>query len=242
MSTDQSPPAGVSPEEFARWTQSEARRVDTRSARRGDGIEFADLVKQLGTLPPETAEEKALREEGVRKAEQANRMAGFKRVCPPEFMHAINRTRLVNPVAFDAVAGWDGRFPGPLCTGATGTAKTRAAWSAIGRLVVNDSRTLAWFPVKRMLTELVRYESKDLADEFWRNYRGFHLLFVDDIDKINWQFESECAALFQFYDWIYRERRPCITTTNKDREWWAEKMGDAFARRLFDDAHRLVQF
>jgi hypothetical protein len=33
-----------------------------------------------------------------------------------------------------------------------------------------------------------------------------------------------------------------ITTTNKDRQWWADKMGDAFARRLFDDAHFAVQF
>jgi hypothetical protein len=28
----------------------------------------------------------------------------------------------------------------------------------------------------------------------------------------------------------------------KSRDWWGEKMGDAFARRLFDDAHFAVNF
>ena len=68
------------------------------------------------------------------------------------------------------------------------------------------------------------------------------MLFVDDIDKINWQFESQVALLWSFYDWIYRTKKPCITTTNQSREWWTEKMGAAFARRLFDDAQRPVRF
>lgn len=33
-----------------------------------------------------------------------------------------------------------------------------------------------------------------------------------------------------------------ITTTNKDRAWWSEKMGEAFARRLFEGAHFEVVF
>lgn len=243
MSTaQQQPPPGVSAEEFAAFLTRQNRQLDTRTARRGDGIEFSELVAQLQSLPPETPAERDAREKRLAEQERTERLARFRRVCPPEFMQRIDRTQLAHPEAFDAVAQWDGRFPGPLAVGNTGTAKTRAAWSALGRLNVDENRSFAWFPVKRLITEFVRYESKDIADEFWRYYRGFNLLFVDDLDKINWQFESEIAALFQFYDWAYRENRPLITTTNKDRAWWAEKMGDAFARRLFDEAHRTVTF
>ena len=241
MSTQQ-PPPGVSAEEFAAYLSRQTRQLDTKSARRNDGIEFSDLVAQLQSLPPETDAEREAREKRLAEQERTERLARFRRVCPPEFMQKIDRTQLANAEAFDAVAQWDGCFPGPLACGKTNTAKTRAAWSALGRLNVGASRSFAWFPVKRLITEFVRYESKDLADEFWRYYRSYHILLVDDVDKINWQFESECAALFQFYDWVYREQRAVITTTNKDRAWWSEKMGDAFARRLFDDAHRTVTF
>lgn len=242
MSATLQPPLGADAAAFNRWQDAVAHRLGKSSARRSDGIEFSELVSRLKSLPPETAEEKADREIRTNEYEMANRLAGYRRVCPPEFMQQIDHAKLANPAAYGHMAAWTGVFPGPLATGPTGTAKSRAAWSALGRLWVTKNRNFAWFPVKRLITEFTRYESKDLADEFWRNYRGYHALFVDDLDKINWQFESEGAALFQFYDWVYREHRPCITTTNKDREWWTDKMGEAFARRLFDEAHQVVQF
>lgn len=241
MSTDQ-PPPGVSAEEFAAYVARQTQHDNSRTARRGDGIEFSELVAQLATLPPETDDERAVREKRLAEQERTERLSRFRRVCPPEFMQKIDRTLLTNTEAFDSVAQWDGRFPGPLAVGKTDTAKTRAAWSALCRLNVNEKKSFAWFPVKRLLTEFVRYESKDLADEFWRYYRGFNVLFVDDVDKINWAFESETTALFQFYDWVYRDNRPVITTTNRDRQWWEQALGPAFARRLFDDAHRTVTF
>lgn len=175
---------------------------------------------------------------------EGERLARFRRVCDEEFMQRIDRAQLSDPAAFDAVAGWDGTFPGPLAVGGTGAAKTRAAWSALGRLMVKEGRGFAWFPAKRLIAELARYEKANIADEFWRYYgaHNFPILFVDDVDKINWQFESEAAALFQFYDWIYRKKRACITTTNRDEAWWTKGMGEAFVRRMFRDAHRPVRF
>jgi DNA replication protein DnaC len=205
-------------------------------------IDFSEILAELAKLPAETPQETADRERRRMESERADRLRSFRNICPSEFMQTVDRTKLANSVAFDLVAAWDGSFPGPLATGATGTRKTGAAWSAIGRLNVQQGYSVAWFPVKRLITEFTRYESKDLADEFWRMYEKFDILFVDDLDKFNHQFESEGAAVFAFYDWIYREHLPCITTTNKPREWWANLMGDAFARRLFDDAHRPVQF
>lgn len=205
-------------------------------------FDFAEMRRRLASLPPETPEERAATEAAKRAVARGERIACFKRACPAEFSGKVDRGLLSDPAAFDAVANWRGSFPGPIASGPTGRSKTRAVWSALGRLSVDEGRTFAWFPVKRLLTEFARYESKNIADEFFRYYRIFDVLFVDDLDKINWQFESEMQALFQFYDWIYRDHRPCVTTTNKDRKWWADKMGDAFARRLFDEAHGAVTF
>lgn len=239
---EQTPPAGVSANDFARFVDRETRAIGAKSARRGDGLTWDEVLAQLSTLPPLTPEEHALAEKRRAESEQVERLARFRRVCPPEFMQKIDRTKITHLQSFDAVAQWNGAFPGPLAFGRTGSAKTRAAWSVLCRLYVTQGRSFAWFPVKRLITELKRYEEKDIADEFWRMYRGFNALFVDDLDKINWQFESEGAMLFQFYDWAYRENIRVITTTNKGRQWWAEKMGDAFARRLFDEAHFSVCF
>lgn len=173
---------------------------------------------------------------------EGERKTKFKAICPSEFYRKIDRALLKNPVAFDKVAQWDGSFPGPCAVGLTDTAKTRATWSALANLYIRQNRPFAWFPVRRMISEFEAYENRNAADEFFRTYSFFRILMVDDVDKINWQFDSHSALLFAFYDWIYRQRIPCITTTNKARDWWANKMGDAFARRLFDDAHFEVRF
>lgn len=198
--------------------------------------EWVAAIKAAFATLPETVEiPYALTPEG-------ERMAGFKRICPEEFWRKIDRTRLPNAKAFDAVALWAGGYPGPCAVGKTDTAKSRAAWSALGRLYVKENRPFAWFPVRRLATELGRYEERGAADEFFRAYSHYRVLLVDDVDKINWQFDSHKEQLFAFYDWVYRTNKPCITTTNKDRAWWANKMGDAFVRRLFDDAHFEVKF
>jgi hypothetical protein len=173
---------------------------------------------------------------------EGERLAKFKRICPPEFSAKIDQVKLVDPDAFCRVSQWDGSFPGPLAIGATDTAKTRSAWSAMGRLYVRENKPFAWFPVRRMVGELEKFEQHNAADEFFRSYSFFKVLMVDDLDKINWQFESHLALVFAFYDWVYRSHIPCITTTNKPRKWWENKMGDAFSRRLFDDAHFTVEF
>lgn len=173
---------------------------------------------------------------------EGERLAKFRKICPPEFCRKVDRAQLPKPEPFDRVAQWDGSFPGPCATGKTRTAKTRATWSALGRLYVRQSVPFAWFPVRRLVAELEKYETYNAADEFFRHYSHFPVLMVDDADKINWAFESHGQMLFAFYDWVYRSRIPCITTTNRPRAWWANAMGDAFARRLFDDAHFAVEF
>jgi len=229
----------MSPEmqaDYAKW----CARKSERDAKDPDKL-FAETISSLKATFSQLPETVTIPYELTPEGERLRR---FKEYCEPEFLHKIDRNQLANHTAFDRVASWDGSFPGPLAFGPTGTAKTRAAWSAMGRLFVKEGKNYAWFPVKRLLTEFARYEAKDLADEFWRQYSPgfFRVLMVDDADKINWQFESEMSALFQFYDWVYRSRICCITTTNKNRQWWADHAGDAFVRRFFDEAHFAVAF
>ena len=173
---------------------------------------------------------------------QLGRLAAFRSVCDPEFLKRIDRAELPDPVAFDRVAQWPGTYPGRLATGTTNTAKTRAAWSCLGRLYVRENRPFKWYPVRTLMKALDDEENAGYGADFFRHLGHFPILFVADIDKINWQFDSTKQQLFAFFDWVYRTRKPCLTTTNKDRAWWANMMGDAFARRLFDDAHETVEF
>jgi DNA replication protein DnaC len=174
--------------------------------------------------------------------DEVERLQQFRFAVPAEFFKRIDRSLLTCPSAFDAVSNWNGKFPGPCAFGPTNGGKTRAAWSALERLWVKNRQQFAWFPVRRMVTLLSKADEKGDDEKFFRNHDRFSILFVDDIDKINWSYESHMSALFSFYDWVYRQNKPCITTTNKDPAWWAERMGDAFARRLFEGAHFAVKF
>ena len=173
---------------------------------------------------------------------EVKRLAVFRSVCDAEFLKRIHRAELPDTVAFDRVAQWPGPYPGRLATGATGAAKTRAAWSALGRLYVRENRPFKWYPVRALVKALDDEENAGFGADFFRHLGHYPILFIDDIDKINWQFDSTKQQLFAFYDWIYRTRKPCLTTTNKDRAWWANMMGEAFARRLFAEAHETVEF
>ena len=173
---------------------------------------------------------------------EGQRWARFKGICPEEFLPKIDRSKLPKPQQFDAVANWDGTFPGPLAYGTTDTAKTRAIWYALRVQFVKHNRTFAWFPVKKLVAELEHWDKIGQAHEFYRQYSHYRMLMVDDLDKINWRDENQMSILFDFYDKIYRDRTRLLATTNKDRDWWTDRMGDAFARRLFKDCHTAVQF
>jgi hypothetical protein len=240
MNSDASHLPPAMQDDYARW-QERQREAAARSPAAKAVPAFEDARAQMlaafAGLPEKVEVPYHLTPEG-------ERMSKFRKVLEdsPEFLQRIDRAKLPNPVAFDRVAQWDGSYPGPLAVGDTDTAKTRAAWSALGRLYVRENRAFAWFPVRRLVTELDRYENAGCADEFFRSYDYFAILFVDDADKINWQFDSQKTALFAFYDWVYRKNKPCVTTTNKGRAWWVDRMGEAFTRRLFNDAHFEVRF
>lgn len=230
----------MTPEEraadLARWNQQQQHKANQRSARRG-GMEWEDVLKIAKESLPETAPPLPydLTPEG-------QRMARFRQLCPPEYMQKVDRAKLQDPEAYDKATAWDGSFRGPLLCGKHGTRKTGAAWSCLGRLFVKGGHEFAWWPVKKLVADIEEYEAANCAEAFWRRFSRIPVLMVDDLDKINWSFDSQKAALFSFYDWLYRDHRPCLTTTNNNRAWWTERMGEAFARRLFEGAHHPIEF
>lgn len=236
MNPEITPPEYMPPEmaaDYAKWAAKQATPKANPAAEFEKARE--QLTATLADLPDSPSVPYAMTPEG-------ERWDKFKKVCEPQFLPKIDYGLVKDLVAFDRVGKWDGRFPGICATGATDMGKSRACWWALRRLYVLENKPFAWFPVRRLVTELERYEKNDCADEFFRTYDFFKVLFVDDIDKINWDFESHSQMLFAFVDWVYRKQKPCMITTNRDREWWAAKMGDAFVRRLFDDACIEVTF
>jgi DNA replication protein DnaC len=176
------------------------------------------------------------------KTPEGERAAQFKRVCEEKFYCDIDYQKVRDRAALGRVLAWDGQVPGLCLTGATGLGKTFAAWQALRGLYVRHNRAFAWFPARRLVTELERYEKRDCADDFFRAYDFFRILFVDDVDKINWDYESHPQLLFAFMDWAYRHKKPVIITTNRNRAWWKEKAGDALVRRMFDDGIQEIAF
>lgn len=224
----------MSPEmhaDYAQWCQRRAIK-EAKGTFESARDALAATIAQL----PETA---AI---PIAETLEGRRMASFKDICPPEFCQKVRRDLLANPAAFDAVTAWDGSHPGPLCHGTTGTRKTGACWSVLGALYVRRNLAFHWMPVRRLITDIGKAEADNETDGFFRSLSHRKIVFIDDLDKFNPQFQSEPSALFAFYDWAYRTHHPVIATTNQPLAWWEERMGSAFARRLFGDAHRPIQF
>jgi hypothetical protein len=147
--------------------------------------------------------------------------------CPVEFQKPIDLA-LVRP-AYHTLMKWDGTFPGYCCVGDTSAGKTRACWRVLENIP-------GWFHY---------YGARDLIDAQWdwhgdmweKIFTGpactIPLVFLDDVDKVALN-SLTTELLFTFFDLIYERQIPCLSTTNRDRKWWLDKMGAAFTRRFMD--------
>jgi hypothetical protein len=173
--------------------------------------------------------------------------------CPEEFKQAISRQLLRSPKAFDALAAWDGSFPGYCCTGGTNCGKTRAVWNSIRSLVETNAKGFVSYTARGLVEEYLKFHMDGTPKDFWRElgWRGYdsfekrnsapNLIFVDDLDKVDMN-DRNCGVLFELFDRVYRDHVPCVSTTNQSRAWWIGKMGEAFVRRFMDDAQRELKF
>ena len=176
----------------------------------------------------------------------------FAKCCPEEFRIPISRELLKSPEAFDQVLAWDWSFPGLCCVGGTNSGKTRAVWKSIESFIAAEREEFRTYTAREFTEEYFRHHMEGEPGKFWRNlgWKGEgwsgemmmpKLIFVDDLDKIDMN-DRNCGLMFELYDKIYRDHVPAITTTNQSRAWWTGKMGEAFVRRLMDDAQRELKF
>lgn len=220
-------------DDYARWQAKRASQPDGDTA----PADFDAVKRQLLELFDKAPERVEI---PYHLTPEGERWAKFKAACDPEFHPKIDYARVKNRHAFDLVANWSGKFPGPCATGPSGTGKTRAAWWALRQLWVKQGIGFSWWPVRKLIQNIE--DCGGSLEGLMYRHQASRIFFVDDADKLNWQYESHAEALFAFYDFVYRQNFPCITTTNKDRQWWVTKMGEAFTRRLMDGACFEVSF
>jgi hypothetical protein len=108
---------------FEEWAEDADRRAEAGTV---------DAATVRAEYAPRLAE--AIRQSGEAKAADAERH--LVRVIAPEYRKPIDRDRLRNPAAFDAVQTWrpEGDRPGLLCAGDTGRGKTRAVFARLAAL------------------------------------------------------------------------------------------------------------
>lgn len=212
-----------------RWQKEQAEKAKGESIAGGAFVSVVeDLKRSFANLPEHV-------EIPYERTPEGERLTRFKRGCDERFFVEVDFSLVRDLPIFNRVVKWDGAFPGPCITGPTGVGKTFAAWQALRELYVKQSKSFKRFTVRDLVAEMARYESNECIKDFYWSINFFVIIFVDDLDKINWDFESHAQMLFAFLDWIYRTKKPCIVTTNRDRVWWKAKCGEAFVRRLFDD-------
>src|SRR5688572_17211368 len=105
-----------------RWQQAERekrKKLESKGKAIGTFDELKAALKAAFEQLPENVELP------FHLTPQGQRFAKFKVLLQdsPEFLQKIDRTKLSNQEAFDAVAKWDGEFPGPIAFGATGAGK-----------------------------------------------------------------------------------------------------------------------
>jgi DNA replication protein DnaC len=170
------------------------------------------------------------------------RQSEFDRITSDEFAKPIDRSKVRSIDAFDAVSGWDGKYPGVFAFGQAGTGKTRACWSALRRLYCDEQRSFRWWTGRRLSDDYYGDFRDGDPDAFWHRLRYHRAFFVDDLDKFDLSQERSAGFLFELADRIYRDHLPFLVTSNHSRDWWRKALGEAFIRRMFDEATRPVQF
>ncbi len=142
------------------------------------------------------------------------------RQLTPPLYRDTDRAKLPNPARHDYVGRWDpdglaGR--GLVLLGPTGSGKSRAMYSLIRRLVVDDRRQVAGFGPGDFALQVGRRfgDSPAQAADWLAGLRAAEILFFDDLgkDKATERVEAELFALIEYR---LAHGRPILATTNLD--------------------------
>lgn len=159
----------------------------------------------------------------------------FNRVCPPLYQKT-DPARLPKSSLMQ-VMGWAYGPTGLLCTGPTGTGKTRSVWLMLRQLAENKYIVPEFFDAVRFAHEVSkRFSQGDGDGEAWiTKISKQPLIFFDDLGK-NRMTDRVEAELFGLIERRCAAELPIIATTNDTGSSLVERMSDgrgpALVRRL----------
>src|SRR5262245_34902514 len=120
----------------------------------------------------------------MRLLEHRRRECSWERFCPPGYRNTIPE-QLPNLAKFKQVQEWQYGATGLLLVGPTRRGKTRAAWTLIKRLYLEEGRTLEAFrPMDLKLKVANAWADAEGAEEWILRLRHTNVLFLDDLDTV----------------------------------------------------------
>lgn len=164
------------------------------------------------------------------------RLEWFRDRCPLEFQAPLCLEKMPAPrsVAMKALS-WDVAFPGLwLWSTRSGQGKTRTMWALVKVARIEKGRQIYAYTGQQWADEFWRHHMDGTADELWGWLKRWDVLVLDDVDKINVSDVRQQRALRELFDLIYRERMPCLVTSNRPIAWLTEVLGASAERRVRD--------
>ena len=104
---------------------------------------------------------------------------------PADFLTPIDRTRsTVDWKAFDEIQEWDGK-KSITARGVSQIGKTRAIYQALKREYVENYRNFLVLDEFQLLAKVSDAAKNGKLEELAKKFNGSDILFIDDIDKVN---------------------------------------------------------
>ncbi len=180
-------------------------------------------------------------DEHMRLREQRHRERSWERFCPPAYRNTVPE-QLPNLVKFKQVQEWQYGATGLLLVGPTRRGKTRAAWTLIRRLYLEEGRTLKAFrPMDLKLEVANAWSDAEGAEEWIGRLRHTDVLFLDDVDTVKFT-EAVEETIYDLFEFRPTHTKPVIVTVNVTGRKLAERMnangrGAKIVERIRESCH-----
>ena len=162
-------------------------------------------------------------DEHMRLREQRYRERSWERLCPPAYRNTVPE-QLPDLVKFKQVQEWQYGATGLLLVGPTRRGKTRAAWTLIKRLYLEEGRTIKTFrPMDLKLEVANALGDAEEAEEWIGGLRHTDVLFLDDLDTVKFT-EAVEETIYDLFEFRPTHGKPVIVTLNLTGRRLAERM------------------
>ena len=172
------------------------------------------------------------------------RLERFKEICPPEFLQAIDRTKIANVAAWDEADAWPGTHPGIwLWSNDTGEAKTRMLWRKFGQLHVDHGKSVMRTTGLHLAEDYRDCIHRAATTAFYGRFGRIDVVMLDDLDKIplpqmgqgfraSEEADRNGRMLRELFDGFYEDHTPVLVTANEPIAWFGARLGPSGERRM----------